>query len=212
NSFRQARACYAELGRPAGTPLATFDEAFEGVNAAVYVEHVAGERRLWSIENVTNDAKPGEGGVFLSPWEYVVMAFELLERMLVGSHLASLGSGDPQLGDVHETVQRRADASAVDLEGASAASAAGLLRTGRHLARHAHQSQGPTHRLVGLFSELAPDIAAGRSFVRHGDGPFSRAIGWVLHLFMDVLWAAVRDDVSRPDRDSARRIWIVANL
>src|SRR5262249_25710502 len=73
-------------------------------------------------------------------------------------------------------------------------------------------SQGPTHRLVGLFSELAPDIAAGRSFVRHGDGPFSRAIGWVLHLFMDVLWAAVRDDVSRPDRDPARRIWIVANL
>ena len=212
NSFRQARALYAELARPAGTPLATFEEAFEGVNAAVYLEHVAGESRLWSIENVTNDAEPGEGGMFLSPWEYAVMALEMLEQMLHGSHLASLGQENRRLADVHATVTQRAGASGVDLEGASAASAAGLVRTAQRLATRAHQSQGTTHRLLGLFDELAPEVAAARSFVRRGDGPFTRAVGWVLHLFMDVLWETVRDDVSKPERDEARRLWIVANL
>jgi uncharacterized protein with NAD-binding domain and iron-sulfur cluster len=212
NSFRQARACYGELARPAGAQFATFEEAFEGVNACVYVERVAGERRLWPIENMSNDAEPGKGGLFLSPWEYAVMALELLERVLRGSDFASLGRGDPLLEDVHASVTQRAQASGVDLEGASAASAIELLRTGQHLARRAHQSQGPTHRLVGLFSELASEVAAVESLVRRRDGPFSRAIGWVLHLFMQVLWDAVRGDVATPERDSARRTWIVANL
>jgi uncharacterized protein with NAD-binding domain and iron-sulfur cluster len=209
NSFRQARACYSELARPAGMPLATFEEAFEGVNAAAYLERIGGQRRLWSIENVTNDAEPGKGGMFLSPWEYALMALEMLERMLHGSHLASAGRGDHRLAHAHAALTQRAEASGIELEGISAASAAGLVRTSHRLAARAHQSQGSTHRLISLFDELARE---GRSFVRRGDGPFTRAIGWVLHLFMEVLWEAVQHEVLKPEREEERRLWIVANL
>jgi uncharacterized protein with NAD-binding domain and iron-sulfur cluster len=74
NSFRQMRACYAELARPPGAPLATFDEAFEGANEAVFIEYIEGQPSLWTIENLTNDAQPGEGGMWLDRWQYVEMA------------------------------------------------------------------------------------------------------------------------------------------
>ena len=48
NSFRQMRDVFEELDRPAATPLATFDEAFEGVNEMVFVEDIEGQPRIWT--------------------------------------------------------------------------------------------------------------------------------------------------------------------
>ena len=54
NSFRQMRVVFGDLDRPAGTPLATFDEAFEGVNEMVFVEQIRGQPRIWTLHNPTN--------------------------------------------------------------------------------------------------------------------------------------------------------------
>jgi len=50
NAIALMRRCYAELGRPAGAPLATFDEAFKGQRRVVLTETVGGAERDWPID------------------------------------------------------------------------------------------------------------------------------------------------------------------
>jgi uncharacterized protein with NAD-binding domain and iron-sulfur cluster len=50
NAIALMRRCYAELGRPAGAPLATFDEAFKGQRRVVLTETVRGAERDWPID------------------------------------------------------------------------------------------------------------------------------------------------------------------
>lgn len=50
NAIALMRRCYAELGRPPGAPLATFDDAFKPQRRLVLLEEVAGQRRPWTID------------------------------------------------------------------------------------------------------------------------------------------------------------------
>ena len=50
NAIALMRRCYAELGRPAGTPLASFDDAFKPQRRVVLLEAVEGGRRPWAID------------------------------------------------------------------------------------------------------------------------------------------------------------------
>ena len=50
NAIALMRRCYAELGRPPGDPLATFDEAFKGQRRVVLTETVNGAERDWPID------------------------------------------------------------------------------------------------------------------------------------------------------------------
>jgi uncharacterized protein with NAD-binding domain and iron-sulfur cluster len=50
NAIALMRRCYAELGRPTGAPLATFDEAFKGQRRVVLTETVGGAERDWPID------------------------------------------------------------------------------------------------------------------------------------------------------------------
>jgi uncharacterized protein with NAD-binding domain and iron-sulfur cluster len=50
NAIALMRRCYAELGRPAGAPLATFDEAFKGQRRVVLTEMVGGAEHDWPID------------------------------------------------------------------------------------------------------------------------------------------------------------------
>jgi uncharacterized protein with NAD-binding domain and iron-sulfur cluster len=74
NAFGMIRRCYDELGRPSGTPLATWQEAFKPHNNLLWEEYFDGRWIHWLNEMPANDALPGEGGVELSIWEYVRMA------------------------------------------------------------------------------------------------------------------------------------------
>jgi uncharacterized protein with NAD-binding domain and iron-sulfur cluster len=62
NAFRVMRQAYEELGRPPGTPLATWRDAFEPHSLVVLQEQVEGEWRPWRMEFPTNHALPGDGG------------------------------------------------------------------------------------------------------------------------------------------------------
>ena len=50
NAIALMRRCYAELGRPPGAPLATFDDAFKAQRRLVLLEEVAGQCRPWTID------------------------------------------------------------------------------------------------------------------------------------------------------------------
>lgn len=50
NAIAMMRRCYAELGRPPGAPLATFDDAFKGQSRVALTETVEGRERDWPID------------------------------------------------------------------------------------------------------------------------------------------------------------------
>jgi len=84
NAFRTMRACYEELGRPKGAPLATVDEAFRPHSLAMLCEFVGGRWVEWPIEMPVNGGVPGEGGALPTAWEYVEMLLRWLVQSLVG--------------------------------------------------------------------------------------------------------------------------------
>jgi uncharacterized protein with NAD-binding domain and iron-sulfur cluster len=71
NAFRVIQKCYQELGRPPGTPLATWDEAFKPHNFVVVEEFYNNQWQHWPFDFSPNDLTPGQGEGFLSPWEYL---------------------------------------------------------------------------------------------------------------------------------------------
>ncbi len=50
NAIALMQRCYAELGRPAGAPLAAFDDAFKAQRRVVLLESVQGQWRPWAID------------------------------------------------------------------------------------------------------------------------------------------------------------------
>jgi uncharacterized protein with NAD-binding domain and iron-sulfur cluster len=84
NTFRLVRACYDELDRPAGAPLATWQEAFTKQSYAVVLCKLSGESALdggwfpWTFELPVNDAAPGEGVDPPSPWLLFRLGIEWL--------------------------------------------------------------------------------------------------------------------------------------
>src|SRR5436305_5963911 len=50
NAFRVMRACYNDLKRPPGSPLATVEDAFTPQNFVTFTENVNGEWKNWNID------------------------------------------------------------------------------------------------------------------------------------------------------------------
>lgn len=116
NAFRVLKACYDELGRPPGAPLATWQDAFKPHSYIVLMEQVRDHYVPWSLDFPTNSDEPGTGGVLPSPWAIIELILGWLARLFIDS---------PRLPDHHP-----------DLEEARAA--AGLrdhVRARRALAR-----------------------------------------------------------------------------
>lgn len=85
NAFRLVRACYDELGRPAGAPLATFQEAFHRHGHAVVFCELSGDSVAydggwfpWAFDLPFNDAVPGEASELPSPWALFRLGVEWL--------------------------------------------------------------------------------------------------------------------------------------
>src|SRR6185295_16418235 len=61
NAFAMIQRMYGELGRPAGAPLARWDQAFEPHSYFVLEEDVDGRRVPWQFEFPPVDGVPGQG-------------------------------------------------------------------------------------------------------------------------------------------------------
>jgi uncharacterized protein with NAD-binding domain and iron-sulfur cluster len=79
NAFRLIQRCYDELDRPAGTPLATWRDAFTPHTFVVFQERINGTWQATPVEFPTNARVPGQSGDAPRPWEYLP---RLLEWML----------------------------------------------------------------------------------------------------------------------------------
>jgi len=99
NAFRVLKACYDELGRPPGTPLATWQDAFKPHDYIVLMEQI-GERYVpWSLDFPPNSDEPGSGGVLPTPWAMIEMILGWIKRLFVDSPRLPDTQGD--LEDAH---------------------------------------------------------------------------------------------------------------
>ena len=56
NAFRVMRACYEEMDRPPGAPLATVEDAFKPQNFVTFTEFVGGEWKDWNLDFPMNES------------------------------------------------------------------------------------------------------------------------------------------------------------
>ncbi|MCF2151403.1 NAD(P)-binding protein [Desmonostoc muscorum LEGE 12446] len=82
NTFQMMRHCYAELGRKAGTPLATWQDAFKPYNVVSLPEQVDNQWKLWINDLPVNNLLPGDGVPFPSVWGYVQTLVDYLVRQV----------------------------------------------------------------------------------------------------------------------------------
>jgi uncharacterized protein with NAD-binding domain and iron-sulfur cluster len=82
NAFRAMKACYGELGRPDGAPLATWKDAFKKHSLIVLMDRVNAQWSPWSFDFPEDHREPGqpEAVPFPAVWDYVEAALKWLEN------------------------------------------------------------------------------------------------------------------------------------
>jgi uncharacterized protein with NAD-binding domain and iron-sulfur cluster len=83
NAFRTMRACYQSLGRTAGAPLATVDEAFLPAPNVVWEEYVNGAWHNWPVVVPKIPGVPGEDGELPAPAAYFQMLVGFVRDVIV---------------------------------------------------------------------------------------------------------------------------------
>src|SRR5215510_561386 len=86
NAFRVMQECYAELGRPAGAPLARWDEAF-----------VKSSRVVLEDDRVPGVSGPDDPSIAI--WSYVTRGLELLWSLAASLPLSDAERGAARLDD-----------------------------------------------------------------------------------------------------------------
>ncbi len=89
NAFKMIQNVYSELGRPEGTPLATWEDAFKEHSYIVLAQKFQDEWTSWPLEFPTNDAVPGEEGALPSLWDYIEMTLAWVGELIRDSALSA---------------------------------------------------------------------------------------------------------------------------
>lgn len=82
NAFAAIRKIYEELNRPAGTPLATWRDAFKRHNLIELAERFNGRWRLWRLDMEEYGDEPGSGHDVPSLWDHLIRVLELVKMAL----------------------------------------------------------------------------------------------------------------------------------
>lgn len=85
NAFRMIRECYAELGRPPGSPLATWDQAFKKASFVGAADRFQNDWSVWPIDFPEDSRNPGDPDTHDPSWDmwyYIERAFELMKSVL----------------------------------------------------------------------------------------------------------------------------------
>lgn len=82
NAFRVMQQAYAELGRPAGSPLATWEEAFKPHNFIVFMEHIDEEWIPWCIDFPVKAGNPAEGDEGFTAWQLTTTLYAWIRDWL----------------------------------------------------------------------------------------------------------------------------------
>jgi hypothetical protein len=82
NAFKMIKAAYASLDRPAGSPLATWRDAFKQHDYVALSEQVGDQWRNWSIVFPTLPGEPGEGDEKITLWQMAVAMVGWIEKWI----------------------------------------------------------------------------------------------------------------------------------
>lgn len=190
NAFRLMRQVYGELGRAAGAPLATVDEAFKPVNELVMKELRGSERLSWKVEFPHDHLKPGEGGEMATLWSSIDLIIHWLIEFAEGktdqpeTDTGELKEGDHHLADFPEWIRDIAEAGEDVVKGI-AVTEIWLLR-----------------QVLKLWTRLE----AGKPPSKHHHTVFT----WLMEKAMTKMWNRIKDQVETDDE--VRRHWTLIYL
>ena len=104
NAFKVLRKAYGELGRPAGAPLATWQDAFKPHDYVVLTEQLPdGSYVPWAMDFPPNSGVPGEGGVLPTPWQFLQMITGWLKQIF--DRTPALPDRHPSLDAAHQSAR-----------------------------------------------------------------------------------------------------------
>jgi uncharacterized protein with NAD-binding domain and iron-sulfur cluster len=200
NAFWMMRKAYqlcADLGLTPGSPFSTWRDAFKEHSLLTAMEPVAGKWKPWSFEYLTNDELPGEGGLFLKPWDYVKM---LLKWLLDQHHEATHPAVPKSSGTVPALVHSLAGWVKVAwtevgsfVETTTVVASATVTETIDVLLYKAN-----------VLSQTLPDDPRAHQAVHH------QAILALLDTYKERFFASVKDSLDKDDE--LRHHWILLDL
>lgn len=82
NAFKNIQAVYEEWGRPPGSPLAKWDDAFKPHNFIVLQEFIENEWKNWPIDFPPVPGNPADGNEEIDFWDVVTKAYYWIKDFL----------------------------------------------------------------------------------------------------------------------------------
>ncbi len=82
NSFGLMRKVFAELDRPAGSPISSFENAFVGQNTYAFQHKFKGEWFSWHISMPVNEDQPGDGSPMPTSWDMALNGIRMLFHII----------------------------------------------------------------------------------------------------------------------------------
>ena len=203
NAFDVIKECYAEMARPLGAPLATWDEAFKKHDLVALEENIGGVWKNWFFDFPENSLVPGKSpGAPLVPtmWSYVRRTIRFMHEHFSASLFARERCAAPDaeqtartpmrsrslLGRIFDDVVRDAEEIFRDIEACGLCVEHAALRCA-----------------VALAESLDDD--AGRHAPEH-----HQALMDLLKEFIEWLWKEVEPRIAQDD--AARRLFIILDL
>ncbi len=182
NAFSVMRACYAELHRPPGAPLATWDEAFKPHRLVTFEESIGSQWLNWNNDFISTSGTPGDGSPMPSLWDCLLRILVWLLQTISNPDMAPLLAGE-QLSPSQETPGWLMELlKEPNVSGASAAETA--VRAALHVAR-------------------SSTLALAES------GEDQRRIAYLLELFrLHLMQAKAR----AMEQDNLRRFWLLLDI
>ena len=99
NSFDMIQKAYAEMNRPAGAPLATWQDAFKEHSYIVLAQLFQEKWYPWAFNFPTNNEIPGKGAPLPTLWDFIGMAIKWIETLHRDSGVQARGesqAGTPE--------------------------------------------------------------------------------------------------------------------
>jgi uncharacterized protein with NAD-binding domain and iron-sulfur cluster len=185
NAFRVMKEAYAEMDRPAGAPLRTWDEAFKKHSYIVLMDTLHGGTSWfqWTMSFPENHVSPGEGGAIKTIWALLQDALDwLYEHWHTSPHAQEKTAPLPPEHQTPDWIH---------------------AISGAVVARTPHAASELLDRARAIAKALPPDPAQHPSSHHH-------AIVWLIQAFMKVVWFFVKDDVDQSEL--AKKTWVGVNL